>query len=205
MLIDKLDRAIELYEKDLMDESISLFKELANKDVCEAHQYLGMIYKHGDGVPKDIDESNKWYDSYFRLLIDRSESGDINARKKLASMYEYGDGISENKEKALELYISLAEEGDAESQFHLSTLFEHGWAGLEPDVEQCSFWLIEALNAGYPEAEYKYATVLLSKNDEHIPTQSEFNEATYLLQKAGNSGFWPAKELLETLNKKKEK
>lgn len=51
------------------------------------------------------------------------------AIKALADSYYSGDGIDEDKQKALELYKEAADKGDGAAQFNLGIIYLRGYAG----------------------------------------------------------------------------
>ena len=56
-------------------------------------------------------------------LILSAESGDAASQYQLGRLYDEGDGIDENNEKAVEWYRKSAEQGYAKAQGYLSEMY----------------------------------------------------------------------------------
>jgi TPR repeat protein len=53
-------------------------------------------------------------------------SGNIKAQGNLASLYEYGQGVAKDTDKAYNLFKEAAEKGDAFSMFNLGNMHYRG-------------------------------------------------------------------------------
>ena len=97
-----------------------------------AQMNLGVMYSNGQGVPEDKQKALKWYQlalkqgyneardiiyylaktnhsQALKLLIDEAENDIIEAQIMLAVMYLTGQGVPEDKQKALKWYKTAAE------------------------------------------------------------------------------------------------
>lgn len=73
------------------------------------------------------------------------------AIKALADSYYSGDGIEQDRLKALALYIHAADLGDGSAQFNAGVILLRGYAG-EPNYELAFFYLcLATMNAGLDE------------------------------------------------------
>lgn len=185
---EKLKIAEAAYESDNIAVAISAFEELAEKDVAEACQYLGLIYRTGDGVDKSSSISKRWYSKYVFLLRSKSESGCQSATYALAKLYQYGEHVCQDESKALNMFSELAEDGFVEAQYTLATFFLNGWCKCRVDNSKYKFWLEKSAIADHPEAMYYYGLRLIDDGD------LELGES-FLLKSASN-GFWLAKDHL---------
>lgn len=183
---EKLKVAEAAYESDNMAVAISAFKELAEKDVAEACQYLGLIYRTGDGVDKSDSISKRWYSRYVFLLQTKSRSGCQSASYALAKLYQYGEHVCRDERKALNMFFELAEDGFVEAQYTLATFFLNGWCSCNMDTSKYEFWLEKSAMANHPEAMYYYGLKLIDGGDLELGK-------TFLLKSASN-GFWLAKK-----------
>jgi TPR repeat protein len=61
-----------------------------------------------------------------RLNTRAADRGDPKAQFNLASMYETGKGVSQNYEKAIELYTKAADQGLVDAQYNLALMYENG-------------------------------------------------------------------------------
>jgi TPR repeat protein len=59
-------------------------------------------------------------------------------------MYEYGEGVEKNHEKAVEWYRKSAEQGNSDGQWRLGTMYEYG-DGVEKDLEKAAVKLTKSL------------------------------------------------------------
>ena len=80
-------------------------------------------------------------------LILSAESGDAASQYQLGRLYDEGDGIDENNEKAVEWYRKSAEQGYAKAQGYLSEMYFIG-EGVQVDYEKAAYWARKAANQG---------------------------------------------------------
>jgi|GEM_PF-920080 len=80
-------------------------------------------------------------------LILSAESGDAASQYQLGRLYDEGDGIDENNEKAVEWYRKSAEQGYAKAQGYLSEMYFIG-EGVQVDDEKAAYWARKAANQG---------------------------------------------------------
>eukprot|EP00835_Amoeboradix_gromovi_P000912 NODE_34_length_31639_cov_0.254375.p18 type:complete len:156 gc:universal NODE_34_length_31639_cov_0.254375:14823-14356(-) len=95
----KLELGVEYLEKGIHYGFIELKKNpklcSAIKDEIALSSYeLGHCYENGIGCDKRIVQAALYYEVSAKL-------GDVNAIKKIQSMYRYGVGVKRNKEKSL--------------------------------------------------------------------------------------------------------
>ena len=100
--------------------------ESAEQGYADAQFELGLMYKHGAGVPKDNKEAMKWFKlaaeqgySDAKLII-AAEKGDKNAAFSLAGMYSGtlggGDDFPEDRGMARRYWKIAAEQGHSGAQ-----------------------------------------------------------------------------------------
>ena len=175
-----------------MQLAISQFSKLAEVNDEEACLYLSLIYKYGeDGVPQDELKAKRLRKKYVEILLDKANRGDVQSKLKYAYILQYGDGIKMDENKALDLFKELAQDDVTEAQFHLYTIFCHGFCQQSHDSITANYWLEKAFTSNWPEAIYIKALQILSNDDDSL-------EAMNLLEKASDLGFFPAKECLKT-------
>ncbi len=61
-----LNSAINLYENGNFSDAIIIFRKLALTKNSEAQLYLGIMFEHGEGVEKNIEEAKNWYRKAYR-------------------------------------------------------------------------------------------------------------------------------------------
>ena len=187
----RLDMAESLYESGKIVEAISMFESLAKEGVATACQYLGMLYKHGEGVSPDAIISAYWYRREAFLLSSSSENGDSGAQLALGKLLQYGATIEPDPTEAMRLFEQAAERGNADAMNHLATIYEFGWCGRATNIDAMLNWLSKAVELEQPEAMYRLAILMRRDGDS--------SEGRELLQKAAAKGFWPAQELMREL------
>lgn len=83
--------------------------------------------------------------------------GDAAAIRKLADMYFYGEGVEEDNEKAIELYLKLADQNDSEVNRRIGVCY----SCLE-DYEKAVEWYLKAAEQGNDEAQCNLGTCYYS-------------------------------------------
>ena len=63
------------------------------------------------------------YSDAVQILQELANSGDATAQVRLARLYHRGEGVKQDIDKAVSLYLAAAELGHAEAQFKLGNLF----------------------------------------------------------------------------------
>ena len=82
------------------DAHINYLMRAANKGYVEAEFFLGAAYSG-----EDDEKARYWYEK-------AAEKGHTTAMKQLGFMYEFGEGVSKDLEKATQLYQQAADLGD---------------------------------------------------------------------------------------------
>lgn len=88
-MADSLSDANRVYDTGDYEKAAKLYSPLAKDGNAEAQYNLGMMYRAGRGVPRDIKEAAKWY----RLA---AEQGNPLAQFNLGWMYASGKGVPQD-------------------------------------------------------------------------------------------------------------
>ncbi len=80
-------------------------------------------------------------------LLSVAEEGDAHAQLMLGSMYEIGQGVTQDYAQAVKLYREAAEQGDADAQASLGVMCAIG-QGVTQDYAQALKWLLIAKAEG---------------------------------------------------------
>lgn len=135
------------YEKKNYANALTFFQRAANGGNTDAQNNLGVMYHYGEGSVKDYSKAAEWYrkaaekghvKAQYNLGIlyqdkddfasaaywygKAAEQGHTKAMTNLATLYHYGIGISQNDDKALELYGKAAGKGDERAKSCLAQL-----------------------------------------------------------------------------------
>ena len=86
VLAGPFEDAAAAYDKQDYATALRLYRSLADQGDARAQSNLGIMYKLGQGVPKDDAQAVKWY----RLAADQ---GDAKAQSNLGAMYALGQGV----------------------------------------------------------------------------------------------------------------
>jgi len=100
--------------------------------VALAQFSLGVLYDHGDGVPKDIDEAVMWYRK-------AGEQGIALAQFNLGELYDHGDGVPKDSAEAVKWYRMAAEQDYAPAQGNLGSMYANG-EGVPRDAIEGLAW-----------------------------------------------------------------
>ena len=80
-----------------------------------------------------------------------AEQGDSRGQYGLAIMYDLGEGINQNSEKAMEYYRAAAEQGHADAQNNLGAMYEEG-ESVDPNYKEAMKWYRLAAENGNKDA-----------------------------------------------------
>ena len=137
----------KFYEKKDYANALTFFQRAADGGNADALNNLGVMYHYGEGVTKDYTKAAELYrkaaeknhaKALYNLGIlyqDKDdfasaaywygkavEQGHVKAMTNLATLYYYGIGISQDNDKALELYGKAAGKGDERAKSCLAQL-----------------------------------------------------------------------------------
>jgi len=82
-----------------------------------------------------------------------AELGSDDAAFRLATMYEDGEGVSQDLERALDWYHRAAEAGNEKAQFNLGRLYARG-SGIERDISAAAHWYEQSARKNNPHAQF---------------------------------------------------
>lgn len=92
----------------------------AEQGDANAQYSLGYVYEKGEIIPRNTEESMKWYRKAFEQIRKSAKAGDANAQEKLGRMYANGLGISKDAAEALTWYRKAAAAGNKVAQHYLA-------------------------------------------------------------------------------------
>lgn len=91
------------------------------------------------------------YDKALPLLTIAAEAGDVKAQHFLALMYQNGNGVERDFEKAAYWYDKTAKQGDAEAQLTYAMILALG-KGVEADIAAACHWATVSYHRGNEKA-----------------------------------------------------
>jgi uncharacterized protein len=137
-------------EKRQRAEDIAHFehvKQRAEKGQLKAQYALGLLYRDGRGVKKDLAAA-------VRLFSKTAKRGHAVAQYTLGKMYETGDGLRTDLDKAIMWHNRSAGLGGyALAQFALGQIYFSGTARSK-DYALAAEWFLKAARQGYGPAQF---------------------------------------------------
>ena len=131
------------------------------------------------------------YLTAFELALPRAEAGDAAAQTLIAELYDLGQGVARDSEKAAQWYKVAALSGNREAKFAYGLRLLQG-RDFEQDVKEGIRLMAEAADAGHPLAMFNYATHLISQR----PTTAGYRKALPYLERAADHRLADAYYLL---------
>ncbi len=92
------------------------------------------------------------YGAAVKILQEHADGGNVAAMVRLANLYHRGEGVAQDTEKAVALYLAAAETGNAEAQFNLGNMYLLG-EGLPQDEDWALTFYRLAAKQGHRMAE----------------------------------------------------
>ena len=115
----------------------------------------------------------------FQYFQQAEAAGHAGAAFQLGLMYETGNEVDQDKEKAAEFYLKAAEQGDAAAMFNYGYLLYNGQAG-QADKEGGLSWILKAADAGDEAASEFAASLQNMKAQEEKKAEMARKKALYL-------------------------
>ncbi len=111
----------------------------------------------GTALAGPVDDARQMYldgefEAALKTLIPAAEAGDANAQNIVADAYDEGNGVTQDHDKALELWIKSANQGFSRARYNLGLLYENGRDGIAPDIEEAIRWYLKAAASKNPDA-----------------------------------------------------
>jgi len=145
----------EHLEKGQYTEAFEKSRLLAERGSTTAQVFVGWMYQVGRGVKKDLEEAGRWYknaaDAGFaegqfylgRLHLDRgnyqeaihwivkaASQNHMPALFRLADLYDVGEGVHVDREKAYQLFEQAAKMGHVFAQKEIAVKMIKGHFGI---------------------------------------------------------------------------
>jgi TPR repeat protein len=129
-------------------EALEIFSDPENVNTPVAQYFLGMIYYHGLGVPKDAEKA-------FRFMSISYEGKNLNASYYLGMMYLKGFGTKKIPNKAM-MHLKEAANtvGDSRAELQVGLMYLRGEGLLAPDEEKAFKWVEKAALHSNVEAKF---------------------------------------------------
>ena len=141
LFADDLKDGINAFEKGNLNKAFNLFTPLAEGGNAEAQTYLAFIHEDANNVKEAV----YWYEL-------GAEGGNPYAQLNLAMMYAQGiNGVTKDIKHAGKLYRQAAEQGLAQAQNNLGSLYYNG-SGVKKNYAEALKWYRLSARQGNAEA-----------------------------------------------------
>lgn len=212
--VDQYNLSI-FYENIDKSKSIFWLEKSALQNYERAQHNLGIKYLEGDGITKDIIMAEKWariaIDNGFvysyntlglislengkfhhanKMFLIAANAGSLAAKYNLGMRYQYGEGVVQNMEKAIQIYQETAKEGYVLSYVNLGIMYSKGW-GTTKNKALAKKYLNIAARDGNKTAQFYLGRAIIYKE---IDGTTE--DGIGLLQQALIQGCQPALPIL---------
>jgi|GEM_PF-3003232 len=117
-----------------------------------AQNYVGIMYKNGEGTARNYSEAFKWYSK-------AAAKGNRYSQYNLGNSYAEGWLGPKNEAKASEWYLKAAENMHPWSQGIIAQRYADG-TGLTKDIKKAYFWAYIAFHYGDTEVQNAADTIL---------------------------------------------
>lgn len=118
----------DAYHRGDYATALNELRPLAEQGNDSAQFFLGVSYRYGYGVPKNLEMALHWY----RLS---SDQGNWLAQNELGVMYQMGDGVLQDYEESARLYRLGANKGYMVAQSNLAAMYYTG-RGVRLDARE---------------------------------------------------------------------
>lgn len=199
--MEKIEKAIQLYNAKKYKESFSSFKAMA--ETPEISYYLGMHYFLGLGVKQSDDKAlsyfrKAWEGLYpegiymvgrmyelgrgvelnlkqaFKLYHAANQS--LNAKLRLASMYELGIATDKDMAKAVRFYNECQKEGSGYAMYKIGQFYLLG-QGLKKNLKNAYAWLQKSLGKNHILAVNYFRLIGKKPTTDNRSTEDILNQA----------------------------
>jgi TPR repeat protein len=128
--------------KDL-GQSQRLYFRAGNAGIADAFSYGGELYFEED--PPNYFQAKSWFEQAV-------EGGSANGSADLGWLYETGNGVNKDENKALSLFNKAAKRGSAEGMYRMGVAYHDG-LGVQKDRAAACQWFVRAATSDHPDAE----------------------------------------------------
>lgn len=175
LLIDNLE----------IDKAIPIIELLLENNITEAYGMMAYICEYQKNP-----NSKKFYSEYYRRLEIEAQNGNDQSALLLADAlrWHYSNNIQRNDTKALELYITSAQNGNSQAQFTLYEIHNIGDLGLKRSLDRSLEYLKLAVKNNHPEALFEFGLFEIKNNN--------IKEGIEYIKKSSDLGYWRAHDYL---------
>ena len=104
-------------------------------------------------LPKDSGYVEQDLSPFAKEIIQKAESGDVEAQNNLGLGYYHGQGVPQNYKEAVKWFTRAAEQGNADAQNAVGKMYYHG-QGIPQNYKEAVKWYTRAAEQGLAEAQF---------------------------------------------------
>lgn len=183
------------YEKEEYEEALVCFLKSVkytgtnDEDKGNSLYFLGFMYRHGQGVDKDIAQAMTYFEQSVNL-------GNEGACYSLATVYYHGKFFPRDYAKAKYYYELGAERGSLSSMLNLGIMYDEG-IGVEMDKAKAYKLFNDAAKLGDIDATYNLG--IMHEYGESVPKNKGAAMRHYC-----EAGEYPHKEMYRIITLKRQ-
>ncbi|HEY5604658.1 MAG TPA: tetratricopeptide repeat protein [Gammaproteobacteria bacterium] len=136
----------------------------------------------------------------FSQQLPKAEAGDVEAQYDIAIMYEKGNGVSKDMEKAFEWFGKAAKQGNDKAAFKVGYSFLRG-EGVAQDYDKALTWLTTAAEHKNVRAYYYLGTIY----EKGRGVQVDLDKALNWYSQAAKGGYIFAEERIAAVTNERKK
>jgi hypothetical protein len=182
----QLQLARKCWDNEMYEESFKWYKQAASQEDADGLYGLGLCYRNGFGIEKDLTKS-------FHCFLNASELGLLDAQYELAEAYYFGWGVRKDKTKAMDLYFKAAQRGHAMSEFMMGHYLMSNRGEIDSsfaitskrDTVKAFEWFLKSAKQGYHPAQRRIGAFYETGTD---PCVRNISKAMEWYQKAAAQG-----------------
>ena len=133
----EMQAGLDAWQSGDMIGALRHYHVAAEAGIALAQAKLGYIYDQSN----DDEKAVHWYSEAAKQQHPDGEYG-------LGEMYSKGEGVDQDFEIAIEMYMRAAVGGHAQARRVLAKAYEHGGLGREVSLDEALRWLTLAANSG---------------------------------------------------------
>ena len=142
-----MDAGVLAFENEDFDRALKEFMPSAKAGNVRAMTYVGRVSEQQEKLP----EALAWY-------LKAAQKGHAEAQTALGRLYDAGEGVERDEDRAMEWYAKAAAQGDDDAQLALG---EHAEDDLN-DNKSAQKWYEKAVALDNPDAQYRLGMLLIS-------------------------------------------
>jgi TPR repeat protein len=144
----EMQAGLEAWQAGDMVGAMNHYQVAAEAGLAPAQAKLGYIYDQSN----DDEKAVRWY---REASLQRDPDGEYG----LGEMYAKGEGVEQDFDMAIEMYMRAAVGGHAQARRVLANAYELGTLGRDVDAAESLRWLTLAANSGDVSAMNRMASI----------------------------------------------